>query len=94
LSDSEDTSYSDRKRALFRNQFLDYAKATQGVNVIRWSTGLRDLFGLGSELTDAEILKKQEDNSDLVSRINPEQWKQILKRKHRSYVLELSELDD
>lgn len=41
--------------------FQEYARAMKGKAFLTWSNGLRDLFGLGVELTDEEIAKMDDD---------------------------------
>jgi len=71
--------------------FLFYARAMQGVNLIRWSRGLRDYFDLGAQATDEEILKQEEDKADLLCHIQPYEWEYIIKNKLRALVLQLAE---
>jgi hypothetical protein len=71
--------------------FLSYARAMQGVNLIRWSRGLRSYFDLGAQSTDEEILKQEEDKADLLCHIQPHEWEYIIKNKLRSLVLQFAE---
>jgi hypothetical protein len=71
--------------------FLFYARAMKGVTQIKWSRGLRAFFGLGKELTDDEILAKDEDESDLLCHITPIEWKYIISNGLRPVVIELAE---
>ena len=67
--------------------FLFYARAMQGVNLIRWSRGLRDYFDLGAQATDEEILKQEEDKADFLCHIKPHEWEYIIKNKRLFYAL-------
>ncbi len=71
--------------------FLFYARAMQGVNLIRWSRGLRKYFDLGAQATDEEILQQEEDKADLLCHIKPHEWEYIIKNKLRPLVLQLAE---
>lgn len=71
--------------------FLFYARAMQGVNLIRWSRGLRNYFDLGAQATDEEILQQEEDKADLLCHIQPYEWEYIIKNKLRALVLQLAE---
>jgi hypothetical protein len=71
--------------------FLFYARAMQGVNLIRWSRGLRSYFDLGDQQTDEEILQAEEDKADLLCHITSGEWEYIIKNNLRAIVLQLSE---
>ena len=62
-----------------------------GKSQIRWSKGLRNVFSLGKEKTDEEILKDEQDSADLLCHITKDEWKLIVKIKERSLVLEIAE---
>lgn len=91
LSDSVDSDLTAEQRKEAKFLFLFYARAIKGKNMLRWSKGLRDHFGLGKQATDEEIIKQEEDKADLLCHILPIEWKQILKLKHRNLVLDLAE---
>ena len=88
LSVDADTTEEKKKASTL---FLFYARAMKGVTMIKWSRGLRDLFGLGKQATDEEILKEEQDKCDLLCHITPVEWKYIIENKLRSTVLELAE---
>lgn len=71
--------------------FLFYARAMQGVNLIRWSRGLRKYFDLSKDVSDEEIIKQELDRADLLCHITPEEWSFIIKNKLRDIVLQLAE---
>jgi hypothetical protein len=71
--------------------FLQYARSMRGVNLIRWSRGLRDYFSLGKQDSDEDIIAQEEDKADLLCHIKPHEWEYIIKNKLRSIVLELAE---
>jgi hypothetical protein len=73
--------------------FLFYARAMQGVNLIRWSRGLRAYFELGDQMTDSEIIEIEEDTADFLCHIQPHEWSYIIKNNLRSVVLQLAETD-
>lgn len=89
LSKNEDLT--SRKRAHYRQLFLSYARAMERKTQIKWSRYLRDVFSLGEEKTDEEILQEQEDKADLLCHITPNEWNLIVKRKERHLVLDLAE---
>lgn len=78
-----------RKKA--KLDFLDYARAMQGVTLVKWSRGLRDFFQLEKELSDSEILSAQDDNAQFLADLTIEEWKYIIKNDLRAVVLELAE---
>jgi hypothetical protein len=70
--------------------FQDYAVATKGKNQLTWSPGLRDLFDLGEELSDLEIVEKQEEKAVLLLTLCWPEWRQVLKAGLRAVVLEVA----
>lgn len=91
LADAGNKSLSEKIRSYSRYLFLMYARAMAGVTQLKWSRGLRAIFGLGAALTDEEILAKEEDSADLLCHITPVEWKYIVNNGLRSQVLELAE---
>ena len=71
--------------------FLFYARAMQGVNLIRWSRGLRNYFDLGAQMSDEEIIRIEEDKADLLCHLTSGEWEYIIKNNLRSLVLQLAE---
>lgn len=78
-----------RKKA--KLDFLDYARAMQGVTLVKWSRGLRDYFELEKELSDEEIISSQDDKASFLADITISEWKHIIKNDLRAVVLELAE---
>lgn len=70
--------------------FQAYASATKGKNQLTWSPGLRDLFGLGEDLTDLEVAEKQEENAVLLITLLWPEWRQVLKNNARAMLLEVA----
>lgn len=70
--------------------FQEYAVATKGLNRLRWSPRLRDLFELGAELTDQEIAEKQEEKAYKLLDIAFPDWKKVLKARARAVLLEVA----
>lgn len=90
LAMSSDAETEDERNKA-KSLFLFYARAMKGVTQIKWSRGLRDFFGLGKELTDEEILSKEEDESKLLCHITPVEWRYIISNGLRPVVIELAE---
>ncbi|WP_199868300.1 protein rep, partial [Vibrio anguillarum] len=74
-----------------KSLFLFYSRAMKGVTQIKWSRGLRDFFGLGAELTDEEILAKEEDTADLLCHITPIEWRYVIGNGLRPVLVEIAE---
>lgn len=92
LADSADESYSLRSRKNFEARFLEYARFIKGKSLLKWSRGLRSMFGLSAtEKTDVEILAERENTADTLAVLSVEQWRYIIKNNHRALVLELAE---
>jgi len=90
LSDATEAETKE-ERTDNRILFLFYARAMQGVNLIRWSKGLRKYFDLDADVSDEEILKQEEDKADFLCHITPSEWEYIIKNKKRHILLELAE---
>jgi hypothetical protein len=75
----------------YKQLYLDYSRAMTGVTLLKWSRGLRDVFDLGQELTDEEIINETQDQSDLVAHVTPFEWKVILKKRLRTTLIELAD---
>ncbi len=55
-----------------RRLFLEYVTETKGLTLLKWSRGLRGLFGLGQEQTDEQIVADDDDkNAALVTMLSP-----------------------
>jgi hypothetical protein len=90
LSDAKE-SETKEERTDNRILFLFYARAMQGVNLIRWSRGLRKYFELDADVSDEEILKQEIDKADFLCHITPSEWEYVIKNKKRHILLELAE---
>jgi hypothetical protein len=70
--------------------FVEYAKATKGLQQLRWSTGLRELLGLGDELSDEEIAAAQDETAQVIATLPWQVWNQVCKKGLRGLLLEVS----
>lgn len=71
--------------------FREYADAFHGRHQLEWSRGLRELLGLGQELTDAEIAEQVEESAVLLGTLTPEQWYKVLCAEVRAELLGVAE---
>jgi len=71
-----------------RALFTEYALHMKGKKQLHFSRGLRDLLGLGVELTDQELVDQVEIQEVLFAKIPLSMWKIILKAEQRAEVLE------
>jgi hypothetical protein len=69
--------------------FIEYAISMKSQKQLFYSRGLRDILGLGDELSDVEIAEQQEQDAVLLALIKPEHWKIILKHEKRGQLLEV-----
>lgn len=69
--------------------FGEYAKAFHRKHQLQWSKGLKDLFEVGTE-SDEEVAACQDDNAELLGKIELEDWRIVLKFDLRGEVLELA----
>ena len=74
--------------------FREYAAAMKGVNQIRWSKGLRELLGLGAEVSDRELVEAPLEDDILLASLTVKQWGVILKREKRGELLEVASTGD
>jgi len=73
----------------YRGLFLEYAKAFKGKKQLVWSRGLRNLLRLENEMTDEEIMKKEDPDSILFAQIPATVWSEVAKREKMGEVLEV-----
>lgn len=73
----------------------EYAAATAGRSQLQWSRGMRELLGLGAEMTDDDAAGKDDrEEYRLLDELTPHQWRQIAKRNWQAAVLDAATLDD
>jgi hypothetical protein len=70
--------------------FIDYAKSTKGLQQLRYTKGLRDLLGLGVDLSDDEIIAIEDKKARLLITFVWRVWGQILRRDIRGQLLEVA----
>lgn len=78
----------------YHSRFIEYSLCMYGKRRLTWSKGLRDLLGLGVELTDeeiAELIEIIEDDQIEIATIEYQYWKYIVKHDLRSKVLDEAE---
>ena len=69
--------------------FNEYAKVFKGSQQLRYSKGLKALYGV-DEISNQEIAEGTEDG-ELVCKLTPKQWYHVCKHKARGVVLHLAE---
>lgn len=70
--------------------FREYAAAFKGKVQLRYSAGLRKLLGLGKDLTDEEIAKQAETESELCTAIQDYEWVWVEQFRARGNLLEVA----
>lgn len=75
------------KRQRWARLWLTYASHIKGENAIRWSTGLRELLGLGDEQSEEEIASEVERGGFFLASIGLDSWRVILAHDARADVL-------
>ena len=79
----------------YAKRFKQWAKASERLTMIKWSRGLKALFGFDEkEKSDEEIVAEQDDSAKFLCNIDIDSWRYIIKNKLRTLVLELAEQDD
>lgn len=68
----------------------EYARATKGRRSVVFSRGLRDLLNIGQDITDLEISKEKQENSELLMILANEIWKLVVKHNKRGELLKIA----
>jgi hypothetical protein len=74
--------------------FLLYGCAFKGQRQLYWSQGLRDLLGLGRELTDDELAAGQDEIAVVLASLTPTQWRVVLGNDARADLLQVASTGD
>ena len=70
--------------------YQEFADATKGLSMIRWSRGLRDVLGLRTELTDQALAESEEsDGSVLMLSLTRDDYKRIIYTGRRGVIGEM-----
>lgn len=69
--------------------FQEFARVFKGKRQLVWSRGLRDQFDL-DDVTDEELASAHEADAVILGRLNPEDWKRVLRFDVRGELLELA----
>lgn len=75
----------------YRTLFLFYSRAMKGVNQIKWSRGLRDIFALTPEMTDEQIVAQQDDSAKVLCHLTISEWRYLISKSLRPTILDLAE---
>ena len=70
--------------------FNEYAKVFKHKQQLRYSHGLKDLYGI-EEIKDKQIAEGTEEDGVLICKLTPRQWYHVCKHKARGIVLHLAE---
>jgi len=76
------------------SRFVEYSRVMYGKRRLTWSKGLRDMLGLGVELTDEELAEHIEiiqDDQIEIALIEDRYWRFIVKHDLRSKILDEAE---
>lgn len=73
--------------------WVEYARAMKGRRQLGWSRGLRDLLGLGEELSD-ETIAEQEPDAEVIVSFTLEDWLKVVRFGLLVDLLELIEVGD
>lgn len=65
----------------------EYAEVFQGRKQLAWSSGLRELLGLGEERTDEEIVQQQREDAVLMDELARDEWACVLGQDARAELL-------
>jgi hypothetical protein len=70
--------------------FREYAEAFRGKRQLVWSEGLRDLLGLGVQVSDEELANQIEEEAVLLGTLKEYQWRIVLHADRRGELLEVA----
>lgn len=75
--------------------WLEYVAAFRGKSQLRWSKGLRDVLGLGAEVSDEQLARETDENqSRLLASITLDQWRVVLACNAVGDVLAVAQQDN
>lgn len=75
--------------------FRGWAKDSVNLCLLKWSNGLRSIFGMNEkEKSDEEIVAEQDDKASFLCSIPADAWVYIIKNRLRTLVLEIAELEN
>lgn len=76
----------------YAKRFVEYVTAFFGARQCFWSSGLKQAFGIG-DLSDGQLAEQEDDRAQLVTTIDREVWKKVLKLPYdaRPVILRLAE---
>lgn len=70
--------------------FVEYAEAFKGRRQLVWSRGLRDLLGVGAELSDEELAELEEEPAEVLVSLTRQQWRVVCQAGARGRLLEVA----
>lgn len=84
--------YSEKSDKQAGALFVEFARAFKGFNQVRWSKGLKDVFGI-AEISQEEIAASQEEPARKLGKVRLRQWKLVLSQPYegRATLLQLAE---
>lgn len=71
----------------------EYAAATRGMSVLRWSKGLRELAGL-NDLSDDDAAEREPDDFDVLAILSEDDWRAVLRADARGELLTVASAGD
>lgn len=85
------TAPDEKQRSRWGRIFQEYVEAFKGKHQLQYSKGLRELLGLGVELSDKELAEGGEYPSSLLARLSLRQWRVVLGNDARGDILSAAE---
>jgi hypothetical protein len=86
---------ADRGNYEFVKTFQEYAKAFKGKHQLEWSKGLRELLGLGVQVSDKELAEEIEEEAVVLGSLSPREWRVVVSGRgdKRGELLEIAASD-
>lgn len=74
----------------YSSLYCEYAEAFKGRHQLEWSKGLRELLGLGGEVSDRELADSVEEEAEFLGALTRDQWAVVLRADRRGELLEVA----
>lgn len=73
--------------AVAADKWVEYAAAFHGKRQLYWSRGLRELLGLGAEVSDQELAEAEGESEVVVTVFATDEWRRLVKEGRRLELL-------
>jgi hypothetical protein len=71
--------------------FREYAAATKGRHQLSYSRGLRDQLGIGAELSDQELVEREDEPAVEIARLTWDEFKELVRQRKCAQLLAVAD---